>query len=255
MISAPLKTIDAFAGIGGFALGLEGISQTVAFIEWDQEAQQVLMSSQAKGKLASAAIFGDVCGCTRATMGLGREKIDLMTGGFPCQDVSNMGKMKGLKSKRSGLFYQLLRLCDELKPAFLYLENVPALLKHLRVMLRELDERGYDARWTTLSARNLGAPHYRNRIFILACRRGDATAAALGRSQKRANDARYASDELCFSVCGGEESASSAPRRLTPGRKPTLGSLRVQVPARHSTQVKNQLLPQPRLPAKSSRRM
>ena len=112
MISAPLKTIDAFAGIGGFALGLEGISQTVAFIEWDQEAQQVLMSSQAKGKLASAAIFGDVCGCTRATMGLGREKVDLMAGGPPCQDVSNMGKMKGLKSKRSGLFHQLLRLCD-----------------------------------------------------------------------------------------------------------------------------------------------
>ena len=109
---------------------------------------------------------------------MGIKSTDMITGGFPCQDVSNIGQHKGLQSMRSGLCYQLFRLTDELQPTFLFLENVPALIKHLQKILDELHRRGFDARWTTLEAGNLGAPHKRQRIFILACRSSRASASS-----------------------------------------------------------------------------
>ena len=204
----PLKTVDVFAGIGGFALGLRGFAETTVFIEWASTCQKIIQNGQAQGELApNAKIYGDVIGCTADTMGL--KSIDMITGGFPCQDVSRIGKHKGLNSMRSGLCWQLFRLCDELVPTFLFLENVTALVKHLKKILDELHLRGFDARWTTVAASNLAAPHKRERIFILGCRReggggggGSLTASAATLARK---DARYASNAGCFSVARGEE--------------------------------------------------
>ena len=153
-------------------------------------------------------IYGDVRGCTSASVNFGPrrpESVDMITGGFPCQDVSLMGKQKGLRSQRSGLFYQLCRLSDVLQPKFLFLENAPALVKHLDKILIELHRRGIDARWTTLVAGNLGAPHYRNRLFILACKRKGSSSRGLPESfiSKR-RDSRYVSNERCFSIADWE---------------------------------------------------
>lgn len=203
-ISRPLKSVDVFAGVGGFALGLSGFVEPTAFIEWNPASQKILRHRQAQGELPpNAAIYGDVIGCTGETMGF--KSTDMITGGFPCQDVSRIGKHKGLNSMRSGLCFQLFRLSDELAPTFLFLENVPALVKHLKTILDELHLRGFDARWTTVAASNFGAPHKRERIFILACRReggggGSLTASAATLARK---DKRYASSACCFSVARG----------------------------------------------------
>ena len=214
-IYRPLKSVDAFAGVGGFALGLSGFAEPTAFIEWDRASQKILRNRQAQGELPpSAEIYGDVRGCTGDTMGL--KSTDLITGGFPCQDVSRIGKHKGLNSMRSGLCWQLFRLCDELAPTFLFLENVTALVKHLKKILDELHLRGFDARWTTVAASNFAAPHKRERIFILGCRRegggGSLTASAATLARK---DARYASNACCFSVARGTKLARKNARAAT----------------------------------------
>jgi len=223
-IYRPLKSVDAFAGVGGFALGLSGFAEPTAFIERDPASQKILRHRQAQGELPpSAEIYGDVRGCTGDTMGL--KSTDLITGGFPCQDVSRIGKHKGLNSMRSGLCYQLFRLSDELAPTFLFLENVPALVKHLKMILDELHRRGFDARWTTVTASNFGAPHERARIFILACRRegggGSLTASAAGLARK---DKRYASSARRFSVARGwglaRKNARAATARWAAGPVP-----------------------------------
>jgi DNA (cytosine-5)-methyltransferase 1 len=95
--------------------------------------------------------------------------VDIIYGGFPCQDISIAGHGKGLEGERSGLFFEMLRLAKELKPTFLFLENVPAITTRggLRVV-KELTDMGYDCRWCVISAASIGALHIRKRWFLLA---------------------------------------------------------------------------------------
>lgn len=95
--------------------------------------------------------------------------IDLIYGGFPCQDISVAGRGKGLEGERSGLFFEIMRLAKEIKPSFLFLENVPAITSRggLQVV-REITEMGYDCRWCVISAASIGALHRRERWFLLA---------------------------------------------------------------------------------------
>ena len=95
-------------------------------------------------------------------------------GGFPCQDISVAGLGKGLEGERSGLFFEIMRLAKEIKPTFLFLENVAALrTRGLETILQELTKAGYDCRWTMLRASEVGAIHKRERIFILAHNRSE----------------------------------------------------------------------------------
>ena len=96
--------------------------------------------------------------------------VDMITAGFPCQDISVAGRAEGLEGERSGLFYEVVRIADRLRPRYILLENVSALLvRGAGDVLRELAEIGYDAEWHCLSAATVaGAPHIRDRIFILA---------------------------------------------------------------------------------------
>jgi DNA (cytosine-5)-methyltransferase 1 len=95
--------------------------------------------------------------------------IDIIYGGFPCQDISVAGTGAGLAGERSGLVFDLLRLVGECRPRFVFLENVPALaVRGLDRVLLELHALGFDARWTVVSAAEVGAPHLRERIWILA---------------------------------------------------------------------------------------
>jgi DNA (cytosine-5)-methyltransferase 1 len=162
-----MNAISLFSGIGGFELGLSGyFIKTVLYCEADPHAQAVLLSRMADGKIDCAPICTDV---REITAGFIDVPIDIICGGFPCQDISVAGKGAGLEGERSGLFFEIVRLAEEIKPTFLFLENVPAIrTRGLDRVIEELTEIGYDCRWTMLSAADVGAPHKRERWFLLA---------------------------------------------------------------------------------------
>ena len=174
-----LKTLDLFAGIGGFTLGLDktDLFETIAFCEWDTTAQQVLKkhwpNTYCYGDIKSLEyrdgyLYSEACGVAGIT------SIDIITGGFPCQDISYAGKGAGLEGERSGHWTHYLRLISEIKPKGVIIENVSALrTRGLGTVLQNLNEVGYDAEWHCIPASSLGACHQRDRIWILAYRRSE----------------------------------------------------------------------------------
>lgn len=160
-----LNGLDLFSGIGGIAFALQDYVCPVAYCEIEMYCQAVLLQRQAEGKLERAPIWGDI----QTLSGSDLPDIDIIYGGFPCQDISAAGRGEGLAGKRSGLFWEFHRLVKEIKPTFVFLENVPAIrTRGLDAVVRSLTEIGYDSRWTMLSASSLGAPHIRERWFLLA---------------------------------------------------------------------------------------
>ena len=160
-----MNGLDLFSGIGGIGIALEPWVRTVAYCERDRYAQGVLLSRMQSGDIDKAPIWDDVT-TLRGDM---LPKVDIIFGGFPCQDLSVAGLGKGLDGERSGLFYEIVRLTKEIKPVFVFLENVPAIrTRGLDVVLKEFTALGYDCRWTTISAASVGAPHKRERWFLLA---------------------------------------------------------------------------------------
>lgn len=165
-----LNGLDLFSGIGGISLALKPWVRTVAYCEQDRYAQAVLLSRMRDGLLDRAPIWPDV----RTLRGDMLPKIDAIFGGFPCQDISAAGLGKGLDGERSGLFFEIIRLVEEIRPAYVFLENVPAIrTRGLGRVLRELSILRYDCRWTVVSAAEVGAPHLRKRWFIVAYSRGE----------------------------------------------------------------------------------
>jgi len=160
-----LNGLDLFSGIGGLSLALEPWVRPIAYCENDRWAQALLLSRMSKGQLPRAAVWDDV----RTLRGCTIPRVDIIYGGFPCQDISVAGRGVGLEGERSGLFFQVLRLIDECKPAFVFLENVPAIrTRGAERVCKELASRGYDLRWDVVSAAEVGAPHLRKRWFCLA---------------------------------------------------------------------------------------
>lgn len=162
-----LNILDLFSGIGGFSLGLErtGGFRTVAFCESDAYACRVLNKHW-----PDVPIYGDVR--TLGSASLARDGIpspDVVCGGFPCQDISLTGSGEGLAGARSGLWFEFLRIIGETRPQFAIIENVAALRNRgLDQVLRGLAAIGYDAEWHIISAASIGAPHRRERIWIVA---------------------------------------------------------------------------------------
>ncbi len=160
-----LNGLDLFSGIGGISLALRDWVQPVAYCEIERYAQAVLLQRMADNDIARAPIWDDVTSLTGSML----PNIDIVYGGFPCQDISVAGNGAGLEGKRSGLYFEIVRLCRELRPRFIFLENVPAItVRGLDRVLLELTALGYDSRWTIVSANELGAPHIRERWFLLA---------------------------------------------------------------------------------------
>lgn len=160
-----MNGLDLFSGIGGIGIALEPWVRTVAYCERDQYAQSVLLSRMRSGDIDIAPIWDDVT-TLRGEM---LPRISIISGGFPCQDISVAGAGKGLAGERSGLFFEILRLIEECNPRFVFLENVPAIrTRGGERVVKELASLGYDCRWTTLSAAAVGAPHKRERWFLLA---------------------------------------------------------------------------------------
>lgn len=155
----PLRVIDMFAGIGGFSLGLHraGRFETVAVAELDAYASKVLAL-----RFPNAPNVGDV---TTAEY----PDADIICAGFPCQDISFAGAGAGLAGARSGLWREVVRAVRMVRPRFTLLENVAALLSRgMGTVLGDLAEVGHDAQWDCIPAGAVGAPHVRDRIWILA---------------------------------------------------------------------------------------
>ena len=165
-----MKVLDLFSGIGGFSLGLERAGfETVAFCEIEEYPRKVL-----KKHWPDVPIYEDVRNVTREQLeadGIGR--IDVITGGFPCQDISVAGKQAGITGERSGLWGELARIISEVRPRYAIVENVTALLSGDRGgwfgrVLGDLAEIGYDCEWHCIPASELGAHHHRDRVWIIA---------------------------------------------------------------------------------------
>ena len=161
-----MNGLDLFSGIGGLSLALKPWVSTIAYVESDRYAQGVLLSRMRDGSLDVAPIWDDV----RTLRGQHLDiPIDIIFGGFPCQDISVAGAGRGMGGERSGLYTHIERLVEETKPAFVFLENVPAIrTRGLGRVVWGLSSLGYDCRWTVISAASVGAPHKRDRWFLLA---------------------------------------------------------------------------------------
>jgi DNA (cytosine-5)-methyltransferase 1 len=166
-----IKTgVSLFAGIGGFDLAMEraGIN-VVATVEWDKHAQSVLAR-----RFANSKLYGDITGVTgEQLINAGFDPANgIITGGFPCQDLSVAGRRAGLIGSRSGLFWEICRLLDETKAQNFILENVPGLLssnegRDMGTVIRALEERGYSLAWRVLDAQHFGVAQRRRRVFII----------------------------------------------------------------------------------------
>ena len=159
-----LKMLDTFAGIGGFSYAAkylidQGI-ETAGFVEIDPFCQKILSKN-----FPNIPIYDDITTFTAKPF-----QYQLISAGFPCQDISVAGRQKGItKTTRSGLFYELIRVIRMVRPKYVILENVAAILNNgLDIVLAELYEAGYDAEWATFPASLIGAAHQRDRWWLVA---------------------------------------------------------------------------------------
>jgi DNA (cytosine-5)-methyltransferase 1 len=160
-----LRVLDCFSGIGGFTLAADRLGgfETTQFVELDPFCSKVLQK-----QWPEVPIHGDI---RTFTGNVGQ--FDVITAGFPCQDLSSAGKQAGLEGERSGLFYEVIRLARELQPRFVVFENVANLVSHkdgetFQEVLFQIARAGFDAEWAVVSARDVGACHLRKRVWIVA---------------------------------------------------------------------------------------
>ena len=161
-----MNVLDLFSGIGGLSLGLERTGmRTIAFCEIEPFCRAVL-----RKHWPNVPQYDDVRTLTAERLkqdGIG--PVDLICGGFPCQDISVAGRGAGITGSRSGLWSEFSRLIGEIRPRYAIVENVAALLgRGMGVVLGDLVEIGYDAEWHCIPASYVGAPHRRDRIWIIS---------------------------------------------------------------------------------------
>jgi DNA (cytosine-5)-methyltransferase 1 len=162
-----MNELALFAGAGGGILGghLLGF-RTVCAVEWDAYSASVLCVRQNDGLLPTFPIWDDVQTFDGHPW---RGVVDVVSGGFPCQDISAAGKGAGLDGERSGLWREMFRIICEVGPRFVFVENSPNLTSRgLGTVLGDLASVGFNARWGVLGAGDIGAKHQRDRIWIVA---------------------------------------------------------------------------------------
>ena len=159
-----MKLLDLFSGIGGFSLAAERVwddeLEIVGFCEIDKYCKKIL-----KKNFPYIPIYNDI----KELNGNEFKEIDLITGGFPCQDISIAGRGAGIGGKRSGLWAEMHRIIGDVRPRFVLIENVPMLtIRGGTRVIADLAEIGYDAEWQIISAADVGACHLRKRIWVVA---------------------------------------------------------------------------------------
>ena len=173
-----MKFLDLFSGIGGFRSGLEATGhECVAYCEIDKFARQ---SYQLLYDTEGEIEFHDITQVTDGQWRSLRGAVELICGGFPCQSFSLAGKRRGFSDTRGTLFFYLAHAVEQIQPRLVFLENVKGLLSHdhgetFRVILRTLDELGYDIEWQVLNSKHFGVPQNRERVFIIGHSRSQRT--------------------------------------------------------------------------------
>ena len=173
-----LLTLHLFAGAGGGILADELLGfRPIGAVECDDYCRRVLLNRQADGCLPRFPVWDDVC-TFRADNPATRDYIDRLRqerdrlcicGGFPCQDISAAGRKAGITGARSGLWKEYARIVSEIRPAYVYVENSPCLIRRgLDVVSAGLSAMGYSFIWGVISAGETGAPHTRERFWGLA---------------------------------------------------------------------------------------
>jgi DNA (cytosine-5)-methyltransferase 1 len=166
-----LNELALFAGAGGGILGGHLLGwRTVCAVEWEQYPASVLCARQNDGLLPPFPIWDDVQTFKGEPW---RGIVDVVSGGFPCTDISAAGKGAGIDGEASGMWREMARIIHEVRPRYVFVENSPMLTSRgLGRVLGDLAAMGFDARWGVLGAADVGAPHQRDRIWIVAKWRG-----------------------------------------------------------------------------------
>jgi len=161
-----LNELALFAGAGGGVLGGHLLGwRTVCAVEWDAYAASVLVARQNDGCLPPFPIWDDVQTFDGRPW---RGRVDVVSGGFPCQDISSAGRGSGIGGKRSSMWKHMARIIREVRPRYVFVENSPLLTSRgLNSVLGDLAQMGYDAKWGVLGAGEVGANHQRDRIWIV----------------------------------------------------------------------------------------
>jgi DNA (cytosine-5)-methyltransferase 1 len=196
-----LRLLDLFSGIGGFSLGLErsGGFETVAFCEIEPYPRAVLARHW-----PGVPCYHDIRELTADALARDGIAVDAICGGFPCQDISHAGLGAGIEGSRSGLWGEYARLIGELRPRFVIVENVSALLgRGMGRVLGDLAAFGYDATWDCIPASAVGAPHRRDRVWIVA----HSTRVFSGRPKPRAKRQRVGGRREPIIVAGADQFA------------------------------------------------
>ena len=173
-----MKFLDLFSGIGGFRLGLQRAGhEPVGWVEIDKFARQ---SYQTMYDTTGEWTATDINKVTDEEWREFNGTVELIAGGFPCQSFSIAGKREGFLNKTKGtLFFEVARAVKQIKPRFVFLENVKGLLNHdkgntFRTILNTFDELGYDVQWRVLNSKDFGVPQNRERVYIIGHLRGDS---------------------------------------------------------------------------------
>lgn len=173
-----MNFLDLFSGIGGFRLGLERNGHTpVGYVEIDKFARQ---SYNAMFDTSGEWTATDITKVTDEEWRKFNGSVDIIAGGFPCQAFSIAGKRMGfLDSTKGTLFFEIARAAKQIKPRYLFLENVKGLLNHdsgntFRTIINTLDELGYDVEWRVLNSKDFGVPQNRERVYIIGHLREDS---------------------------------------------------------------------------------
>jgi DNA (cytosine-5)-methyltransferase 1 len=162
-----MNELHLFAGAGGGILGGMLLGHTpVCAVEIEPYCRKILLQRQRDGILPKFPIWDDVCTFDGNPW---RGKVDVVCGGFPCQDISSAGKGAGIDGERSGMWRHMARIIGEVRPRHIFVENSPTLtIRGLGRVLGDMASMGYDARWGVIGADSCGYDHKRNRIWIVA---------------------------------------------------------------------------------------
>lgn len=203
-----------FSGIGGIDLGLDRAGWTCRWqCEINEYCRRVL-----RKHWPNVPKYCDI----RTLSGADLEPVDLLCGGFPCQDISDAGKRAGITGARSGLWREMVRAVRVVRPKYVLVENVAALLdRGMGRVLGDMADGGYDAEWDSLSACQFGAPHPRDRVFIVAYSAGERGMQCRRLEQPKGRDSQR---DVCFWSCESEpvRVADGIPNRME--RKHALGN-------------------------------
>jgi DNA (cytosine-5)-methyltransferase 1 len=168
-----MNELALFAGAGGGILGGKLLGwRTVCAVEWEPYPASVLCARQNDGLLPPFPVWDDVQTFDGKPW---RGIVDVVSGGFPCQDISSAGKGAGIDGERSGMWREMARIIHEVRPRYAFVENSPMLTSRgLGTVLGDLASMGFDARWGVLGAVDVGANHKRDRIWIVAKQMGNS---------------------------------------------------------------------------------